>query len=236
MPIGETRPLRVDVRVIAATNADLEQRVAEGKFREDLYYRLSVIRIHVPPLRQRTRGIPAPEHILPARGIRATGKAGRATELASARPVLAVLVAWQRPAAAKRNSARGRDGATRRHRGARAPVPRSDDDAGSRSPGWRSSAGHPSWRADARIGRGRRRARLDSGDAQSASRKHLGKRAIAGAYPPRLVPQTASPRARGERRTDYPVISIQGWWIVCMQAVNRLPSQECRIKSFQSRF
>jgi DNA-binding NtrC family response regulator/tetratricopeptide (TPR) repeat protein len=58
MPIGETRPLRVDVRVITATNADLEQRVAEGKFREDLYYRLSVIRIHVPPLRQRTEEIP----------------------------------------------------------------------------------------------------------------------------------------------------------------------------------
>jgi DNA-binding NtrC family response regulator/tetratricopeptide (TPR) repeat protein len=58
MPIGETRPQRVDVRVLAATNADLEQRVAEGKFREDLYYRLSVIRIHIPPLRERREEIP----------------------------------------------------------------------------------------------------------------------------------------------------------------------------------
>jgi transcriptional regulator with GAF, ATPase, and Fis domain len=58
LPIGETRPQRVDVRVLAATNADLEQRVAEGKFREDLYYRLSVIRIHVPPLRDRREEIP----------------------------------------------------------------------------------------------------------------------------------------------------------------------------------
>jgi len=58
MPVGETRPQGVDVRVLAATNADLEQRVAEGKFREDLYYRLSVIRIQVPPLRDRREEIP----------------------------------------------------------------------------------------------------------------------------------------------------------------------------------
>ena len=58
LPVGETRPTRVDVRVIAATNADLEQRVADSKFREDLFYRLSVIRIHVPPLRDRREEIP----------------------------------------------------------------------------------------------------------------------------------------------------------------------------------
>ena len=58
MPLGDTRPQRVDVRVIAATNADLEQRVAEGRFREDLYYRLTVIRIAIPPLRERREEIP----------------------------------------------------------------------------------------------------------------------------------------------------------------------------------
>jgi DNA-binding NtrC family response regulator len=58
LPVGETRPTRVEVRVVAATNADLEQRVAENTFREDLFYRLSVIRIHVPPLRERREEIP----------------------------------------------------------------------------------------------------------------------------------------------------------------------------------
>ncbi len=58
LPVGDTRPQRVDVRVVAATNADLEQRVSDGGFREDLFYRLSVIRIHVPPLRDRREEIP----------------------------------------------------------------------------------------------------------------------------------------------------------------------------------
>ena len=58
LPVGETRPQKVDVRVVAATNADLEERVSEGRFREDLFYRLSVIRIHVPPLRDRREEIP----------------------------------------------------------------------------------------------------------------------------------------------------------------------------------
>jgi hydrogenase-4 transcriptional activator len=58
-PIGESQPQRVDVRVLAATNSDLERAVSEGRFREDLFHRLNVIRIHVPPLRQRREEIPA---------------------------------------------------------------------------------------------------------------------------------------------------------------------------------
>lgn len=57
-PIGEKRPMKVDVRVIAATNMPLEEKVAEGIFREDLYYRLNVIRLRVPPLRERRSEIP----------------------------------------------------------------------------------------------------------------------------------------------------------------------------------
>ena len=52
-PLGEKKPIQVDVRIIAATNMDLEKRVSEGLFREDLYYRLNVIRLRVPPLRER---------------------------------------------------------------------------------------------------------------------------------------------------------------------------------------
>ncbi|HEY0101058.1 MAG TPA: sigma-54 dependent transcriptional regulator, partial [Pyrinomonadaceae bacterium] len=57
-PLGEQRPAKVDVRIIAATNSDLEKMVAEGRFREDLYYRLNVIRLRVPPLCERRSEIP----------------------------------------------------------------------------------------------------------------------------------------------------------------------------------
>ena len=58
IPVGGTNPIKVDVRLIAATNADLEKAVDDEKFRIDLYYRLNVIPVHLPPLRNRTDDIP----------------------------------------------------------------------------------------------------------------------------------------------------------------------------------
>jgi len=57
-PIGETHPTPVDVRLIVATNADLDTLVGQGRFREDLFYRLSIVRLHLPPLRERRVEIP----------------------------------------------------------------------------------------------------------------------------------------------------------------------------------
>ena len=64
-PLGEPRPTRADVRIIASTNANLERLVAEGRFREDLFYRLNVVRLRLPPLRERREEIPSfVEHFL----------------------------------------------------------------------------------------------------------------------------------------------------------------------------
>jgi len=64
-PVGDTRVLRADVRIVAATNIDLEQAARAGTFREDLYYRLNVIHVSVPPLRDRVGDVPIlAEHFL----------------------------------------------------------------------------------------------------------------------------------------------------------------------------
>jgi len=57
-PVGQDKPIQVDVRVIAATNVNFQEMVKQGTFREDLYYRLKVIEVKLPPLRERINGVP----------------------------------------------------------------------------------------------------------------------------------------------------------------------------------
>jgi two-component system response regulator AtoC len=74
--IGAKSTLSVDVRVLAATNQDLDRAVAEGRFREDLYYRLNVIQVFVPPLRQRASEIPQLANYFVERYARLYGRKG----------------------------------------------------------------------------------------------------------------------------------------------------------------
>lgn len=74
MPVGANEPIRVEARILAATNKDLRKEVEAGRFREDLYYRLNVVSIDIPPLRERREDIPQIVEFLLARHARAMGK------------------------------------------------------------------------------------------------------------------------------------------------------------------
>ena len=106
-PLGAERTERVDVRVIAATNRDLRQMVADGKFQEDLFYRLNVIPIELPPLRERRDDIPAlVEHFVRKHAQR-TGRRIERIDDGVARRAAAVRLAGQRPRAREHDRARG---------------------------------------------------------------------------------------------------------------------------------
>jgi len=91
--VGGTRPVRVDIRVVAATNRDLAADVAAGRFRSDLYHRLNVVEIHVPPLRDRREDVPLlAEHFV---GRFARGSARRVREIAP--DALAYLMRYEWP-------------------------------------------------------------------------------------------------------------------------------------------
>jgi two-component system response regulator PilR (NtrC family) len=73
-PVGANKPMKVDVRVISATNRDLRKELEEGRFREDLFYRLNVVQMVMPPLRSRKDDIPALVHYFVNKFAHAHGK------------------------------------------------------------------------------------------------------------------------------------------------------------------
>ncbi|HEV2765305.1 MAG TPA: sigma-54 dependent transcriptional regulator [Pyrinomonadaceae bacterium] len=82
-PLGATAPVRFDARIVCATNRDLEKEVSEGRFREDLFYRLNVIEVHLPPLRERREDIPLLVRHFVRRTAREQGQPEKAFETAA---------------------------------------------------------------------------------------------------------------------------------------------------------
>ena len=93
-PLGETSPVSVDVRIIAATNIDLKEAVKNGMFREDLYYRLSVVPMELPSLRERREDIlPLAKHFIEKYNI----ENGREISTTLSPDVLSLLEAYHVP-------------------------------------------------------------------------------------------------------------------------------------------
>ena len=122
--VGGTTRIRVDVRVLAATNKDLQAEIRAGPFREDLYFRLNVIPIFVPPLRERQEDIPLLADHFMAEFAREYGRRVEGVRARRDRRAPALRVARQRPRAAQRHRAADDHGAGRHHHRRRPGVPR----------------------------------------------------------------------------------------------------------------
>ncbi len=175
--VGGRETLKVDVRVIAASNRDLPSLIAQGAFREDLFYRLNVIPIEVPPLRARKEDVPAlVEHFIRV-FCAENGKRLKTVAPAGADLVHDLRVAGQRARAAQHGRAAGDHGARRRHRPRRSPSAAQAQER----------AGAGSWRGQAAQGGARQlRAGLHPGRAAGPGLEHDAHRRAPGhrAQPP----------------------------------------------------
>ncbi len=185
-PVGGANSVRVDVRVLAATNKDLPAEIRAGRFREDLYFRLNVIPIFVPPLRDRAEDIPRlGEHFM-TELAREHGRRSKKLDSSAAAALQSVSLAGQRARAAQRDRAHDDHGAGRHHRCNGSAVPRR------RCVGRRRR----SRRSDDAAARGPRalRARLHPARAGGAARQHL------------------THRGSARRRAEQPVSKDAGVW------------------------
>jgi two-component system response regulator HydG len=219
-PVGGDTEVPFDVRIVAATNRDLQAEVRQGRFREDLFYRINVVEVQVPPLRARGNDV-----LLLAQAFLARCRATRGVRVAgiqaAAAERIAAFVAGKRPRAAELHRARGRAHAVRSHRsrgsaGARGAVRgaaqvrrhgvgrfiRDAADGGGGAPPRRTGA----QRARRQQGIGRAHARDGPADALPEAGALGAPRRTPGTRRPR----PPSPRSAGQRALDPRLIRPAG--------------------------